>query len=320
MSKGIPCRRIASKASRIPRFFGIVIAAAAFGQTPAAPHFEVASIRPTAPDLMSQYAAGKLHTGMSVDGARVDIGAMTLADLICTAYHIWSYQLSGPSWMTANRFDILARIPDGVPKERVPEMLQALLAERFRLAVHHEMKDENVYALIAGKGGSKLVQSRGNGDAPTPAGGVETDLGQGAVNVKRDGKGDAILSGGPNGPMRMSPGPEGVTHYDFLAMSMRKLADFLSGPSPMLDRPVVDVTEITGNYEVSLDIPLVILRRRAQAGGFAPPAPPTATAPSEPAEEVLFDSLRKMGLTLEKRKLPIDTIIVDHLERAPAGN
>jgi hypothetical protein len=64
-----------------------VVFSAAFGQAPVTPHFEVASIKP-APDLISQEAAGKLHTGMSVDGARVDIGAMTLADLICAAYRI----------------------------------------------------------------------------------------------------------------------------------------------------------------------------------------------------------------------------------------
>jgi uncharacterized protein (TIGR03435 family) len=315
--RAVASKRIASKIIGISRLFGVALAAAAFGQAPAAPHFEVASIKPAPPDLMAQYAAGKLHTGMSVDGARVDIGAMTLADLICAAYRIRPYQLSGPDWMTANRFNILARIPDGVPKESVPEMLQALLVERFGLAIHHEAKDESVYALIIGKGGAKMEESRQNSDAPTSTGGATADLGQGPVDVKRDGKGGATLSGGPNGPMRMSPGPEGSTHYEFLAMSMRKLADFLS---PMLDRPVAGVTGTTGYYQVSLDIPLVILRRRAEAAGFAPPAPPSASAPAEPSDDLLFESLQKMGLKLEKRKLPIDTIIVDRLERAPTGN
>ena len=301
---------------KFPRLFGIMLTAAAFGQSPAAPHFEVASIKP-AGDLMSQYAAGKPHTGMSVDGARVDIGAITLADLICAAYQIRPYQLFGPDWMTANRFDIIARIPDGVPKESIPEMLQALLVERFGLATHHETKDENVYALIVGRGGAKLEESRQNSDASIPTGGPATDLGQGAVNIKRDAKDGTTLSGGPNGPMRMSPGPDGVTHYEFLAMSMRKLADFLS---PMLDRPVVDATGMTGHYEVSLAIPLVILRRRAQAAGLAPLAPPSGSAPSEPSDGILFDSIQKMGLKLEQRKLPIETIVVAHLERAPTGN
>jgi uncharacterized protein (TIGR03435 family) len=171
-------------------------------------------------------------------------------------------------------------------------MLQALLVERFRLAIHHEIKAGNVYALIVGNGGAKLEESHQNSDPSMPTSGATTDLGQGPVSVKRDGKGGAALSGGPNGPMRMSPGPDGATHYEFQAMAMRKLADFLS---PMLDRPVVDVTAMTGNYEVTLDIPLVILRRRAQASGMAPPAPPSLSAPSDPADIVLFESLQKMG-------------------------
>jgi uncharacterized protein (TIGR03435 family) len=307
---------ITSRSAVAAAIFEVLLSSAALGQAPDAPHFEVASIKP-ATDLMSQQTAGKLHTGMSVDGARVDIGAMTLADLICAAYQIRSYQLSGPDWITANRFDILARIPDGARQGSVPEMLQALLVERFRLAIHHEIKEENVYALIIGNGGAKLEESRQNSDPSTPTGGAATDLGQGPVSVKRDGKGGAALSGGPNGPMRMSPAPDGGTHYEFMAMSMRKLADFLS---PMLDRPVVDATAMAGNYEVSLDIPLVILRRRAQAVGMATPAPPSASEASDPSDNVLFDSLQKMGLNLEKRRLPIDTLVVDHLERAPTGN
>ena len=314
MSKNeVPSKTIAPTAVKIAALFGAVLTAAAFGQGPVAPHFEVASIKP-APDLMSQRAAGKIHTGMSVDGARVDIGAMTLADLICAAYRIRPYQLSGPDWMTANRFDILARIPDGVAKEAVPAMLQALLIERFKLAIHHETKDESGYALTVGKGSPKLKESQSNREASMPTGGATTDLGQGPVNVQRDGRGGATLAGGPNGPMRMSPGPEGATHYEFLAMSMGQLAGFLS---PMLDRPVVDATEMEGRYEVALDVPLAILRKRAQAAGTAPPS---ADAASEPSDDMLFDGIRKMGLQLEKRRLPIDTIIVDHVERQPAGN
>jgi hypothetical protein len=107
MWPGSSFRKTASKISRISRLFGVALAAVAFGQAQTAPHFEVVSIKPAALELTSQYAAGKLHTGMSVDGARVDIGSMTLADLICVAYQIRPYQLSGPDWMTANRFNLL---------------------------------------------------------------------------------------------------------------------------------------------------------------------------------------------------------------------
>src|ERR1700678_4244804 len=82
MSKAVASKRIASKISRVSRLFGVALAAAAKTQAPVVPHFEVESIKPAPPDLMSQYAAGKLPSGMSVDGARVDIGVDALADLL----------------------------------------------------------------------------------------------------------------------------------------------------------------------------------------------------------------------------------------------
>ena len=73
--------------------------------------------------------AGKMHVGMKVDAARVDIGYLSLADLIMTAYKVKAHQVVGPDWMRTDRFDILAKMPEGATKEQVPEMLQGLLAD-----------------------------------------------------------------------------------------------------------------------------------------------------------------------------------------------
>ena len=91
---------------------------------------------------------------------------MSLADLIRVAYRVKPYQLSGPDWMTAERFDVLAKMPEGATREQVPEMLKALLAEPFKLAVHRESKEHAVYALVVGKGGPKLKESAPDADAP----------------------------------------------------------------------------------------------------------------------------------------------------------
>jgi uncharacterized protein (TIGR03435 family) len=55
--------------------------------------------------------------------------------------------------MTKARFDINAKLSSGTSSDQIPDMLQALLAERFKLEVHRETKDQNVYALVVGKGG-----------------------------------------------------------------------------------------------------------------------------------------------------------------------
>jgi uncharacterized protein (TIGR03435 family) len=113
-------------------------------------------------------ASGKLHAGMKIDGKRVDIGNFGMMQLICKAYDVKSYQVSGPSWMkgaglAGQRFDIVANLPEGATKEQVPQMLQALLAERFKLVIHRESKDQAVYALVIGKGGAEDQGIRGAG-------------------------------------------------------------------------------------------------------------------------------------------------------------
>jgi len=157
-SVGIMQRRILWRALASLALLALPVLA----QNPAsAPAFEVASIKPAPPvsALPALLQAGKLHVGMSIDGARVDIGFMALGALIPMAFRVKFYQVTGPDWMGQEQFDILAKIPDGVSKDQVPEMLQALLAERFKLAVHRETKELPVYALVVGKNGIKMKEA-----------------------------------------------------------------------------------------------------------------------------------------------------------------
>ncbi len=178
-----------------------------FGQTPAAgPAFEVASIKP-APPLT---ATGKFHAGMTIDAARVDIGYLSLADLIPIAFAVKPYQVSGPSWMPAQRFDIMAKMPEGSSKEQVPEMLKALLEERFKLVSHRESKEHAVYALVVGKNGPKLKESTEPDtpeDAPKEGIVIGSSTGQ-PMRITTDNK-SAMVKGGPLGSVRMSMGPTG---------------------------------------------------------------------------------------------------------------
>ena len=73
----------------------------ALEQAPAAPSFEVGTIKPAAPLDPAKMAAGQLHVGMKTDAGRVDIGFFSLSDLIRTAYRIKPYQLKGPDWLSA---------------------------------------------------------------------------------------------------------------------------------------------------------------------------------------------------------------------------
>jgi hypothetical protein len=340
-------------------------AAAAFSQAPtASPAFEVASIKPVEiTSLATQVQSGKMRLGMQIDGARVDIGFLSLADLIPMAFRVKPYQVSGPDWMRQERFDILAKIPEGVSKDQVPEMLQALLVERFKLTIHREKRDLPVYALVVGKNGPKLKESSPDdtasaesstigltppplppGPPPPPPGGPLPGPGRGGivigtpdgqVKMTQNGRG-AVITGGPNGTMKMSMGENGVMRMEMSKATMAALADMIG---PFVDRPVVDMTDLKGNYQVALELPMEDLMRMARArvpelagaagpgggfgpGGFGPGTAPAGGAPaaSDPSGTSIFQAVQQLGLRLEPRKAPVETIIIDHVEKAPTEN
>jgi uncharacterized protein (TIGR03435 family) len=302
---------------------GLLFAAcAAFGQTPAAKRvFDVATIRPAPPLDQAKVMSGQFRVGMSVDGNRVDIRFFSLSDLIRTAYKVKQFQISGPDWMSTDRWEVQAKMPDGATKDDVPEMLQALLVERFKLQIHRDSKEQSVYGLIVGKGGPKLKPSPA--DAPVAEDAPKVPSNQ--LSFNQDSKGVMVKTG--EGATRMSPGPGGTMHIETDKMSMEKFAEMLSG---FVDRPVVDQTELKGNYQVALDISMDDLRNVARKAGMAVPmggAPGGAAAAggaaplaSDPSGPTLFNAVQQLGLKLEPKKTPVETIVVDHLEKTPTEN
>jgi len=132
---------------------GIAVLAAfcAFAQSTAVPTFEVASIKAT-----RSQPVDRVSTRISIDAARVIFTNVNLKAVIGEAYKVQQYQITGPALLGSWRYDIAAKIPDGVAKSQVPQMLQALLAERFKLAFHRETKVLPVYSLTVDKSGPKL--------------------------------------------------------------------------------------------------------------------------------------------------------------------
>ena len=307
-------------------------ACAALGQTPAAaPAFEVASVKPAAPLDANAIMSGKMHLGMKTDAARVDIGFLSLADLIRIAYRVKPYQISGPDWMGSQRFDIQAKMPEGASTEQVPEMLQALLAERFKLALHRDSTEHSVYALVVGKNGSKLKESPpdpANSAAPPanpPSGAITIGAGNNQVQISGNiqGKG-MVVSGGQTGKTRMTMTPEGTMRLEMEKMTLPALADILSR---LVDRPVVDMTELQGNYQVALDLSqgdLIAMARTAGVAGVALPAGADAGRPadaaSDPSGSSIFAAVQQLGLKLDPRKEPMERLVIDHLERTPTEN
>jgi uncharacterized protein (TIGR03435 family) len=319
-----------------------------FGQAPAAaPAFEVASIKAAAPLNPQLIMSGKMHMGVNIDAARVDIGNLSLMQLLCLAYKVKPYQVTGPDWMNTERFDVLAKFPDGATKDQLPDMLQALLAERFKLTLHRDSKEHAVYALVVGKNGPKLKESAPDADAPSADSGPPAGLppggpppggpgfgppgGSGQMRMNPDGKGVSV-SGGPMGAVRVSMGQDGFMHMETAKATMAMFADMLS---QFVDRPVVDMTELKGTYQVALDLSMDDMRNAAKAAGLnmgpggMPPPPPggepgrgplAAAASSDPAPSAVFANVQQLGLKLEPRKTPVTTLVIDHAEKMPIEN
>jgi uncharacterized protein (TIGR03435 family) len=106
-------------------------------------------------------------------------------------------------------------------------------------------------------------------------------------------------------------------------MSMSTLVETISR---FLDRPVVDMTELTGNYHMAIDLSMDDLKNAAKAmgvggamGGAGEGGKPSAEA-SDPGGSSIFVSIQQMGLKLEPRKAPLTMIVIDHLEKSPTEN
>jgi len=297
---------------------GLIFAALSLhGQTPAAaPTFEVASIRPSAPITPEMVQSGKLHAGMKIDGARVDIGNYTLLQLITKAYDVKSYQVQGLPWMVpmAQRFDVIANLPPGATKEQVPQMLKALLADRFKLVIHEESKDQKVYALVVGKGGIKMKETAPAADGAGPNPGV---TGSSSVSINTSKGGGSEVSTGTGLRQKMTPSADGKSmHFEISKASM---ALFAEGMTPLVDRPILDMTELKGDYEIAFDISMQELMAVARNAGANVP-PPDANAEASDPQGSIFTAMQGLGLKLEPRKAPLKMIVVEKAEKAPTEN
>jgi uncharacterized protein (TIGR03435 family) len=299
----------------------LFVTAIAFGQS--GKSFEVASIKKAEPLSVNSVMSGGMNLGMTLDNAIVNIKSMSIAELMRVAYKVKPYQVSGPEWLSAERFSIVAKMPAGATRDDVPEMLQALLADRFKLAFHRESKDQSVYALIVMKTGLKLQESAPDDPAvAAPTGGpaapmaaTPTDGGaQSRVAVTSDSSG-TVNSSSPNGNMKMLPSDNGMK-VQVTRMNATGMVDMLGR---FVERPVIDMTDLKGRYDFVLEVGLADMLNLAKAAGINVPLPPGFTPP-DPGSSAVFTAIQQYGLKLDPRKAPIDMLVIDHVEKTPTEN
>jgi uncharacterized protein (TIGR03435 family) len=194
----------------------------------------------------------------------------------------------------SERYDIVATIPDGATKEQFPMMLQNLLTERFGIALHHETRELPLYELSVAKNGPKLR---------APAADPNARLG---------------------GTERMTLTPSSF-HLEGHAETASALAGIIEN---QLASPVVDKTGLSGTFDFTLDFSRESVQNSALAGlPPPPPANPTGQAPgTQPAADPgeapsLFTAIQEqLGLKLDKKRGPLDVIVVDQADKVPKEN
>jgi uncharacterized protein (TIGR03435 family) len=276
----------------------LVVAIFALATVPAvrsqsAPKFEVASIRRAVvpPNPMGVPVFDTVGGVGTSSPGRITYRATWITRLISEAYDVRSDDITGPAWLSTNRYDIVANIPPGATKEDFKLMLADLLRERFRLKFHMGSKIHPVYALRVGTDGPKFKPTRRTGDATVSSGG----------SITVDAEGCSILPPDRQGAIgRAIPGGMCWTAQD---VTMANLASMLAQPA---GRRVVDETGLTGRYDY---------RIRLQWMSRAPDANAVDTLPG------VFTAVEEqLGLKLENSTNSYPELIIDSIEREPTEN
>jgi uncharacterized protein (TIGR03435 family) len=228
-----------------------------------------------------------------------------MRDLIAMGYRVKLYQLSGPEWIETERYDINAKVAEGVSLEKLPEMVQALLEDRFKLRIHKDKKEMPVYALLVGKPPLKLKDSVIDPNTPPPtsvtvtgtgsAAGVSVNMGNGSTYTFMGGKFEA----------------KKVNAEAMVAVLER-----------FTDRPMMDLTDLKGTYDFEFtvtpeDTQTLMIRAAVNAGVKLPPQ---ALQLADNGGNPLTGAAEQLGLKLDSRKMAVDIVVVDQIQKAPTDN
>ena len=267
--------------------------------------FEAASVLPSKGGPFS-YSGGP----GTKDPGQISYKNVTLGDVILNAYDVRPYQLkSAPSWLDSERYTIVSKVPPGASKTEAREMMQTLLAERFKLAIHRETQESRCYRLVIDKGGPKLKAGT-EGESLERA--TIVPDGSGGFTVPDDALGRPVKVAGKRLVALASGGRVLILGN---SQPISALTNMLSG---LMDGPVRDETGLNGRYDFSLD--------------FAPPNGARGSQPGPPGELLpgfnaldpsssIFQTLREtLGLRLDVVRGPVEFLIIDHAERVPTAN
>lgn len=281
-------------------------------QTGSTRSFEVASVRLSSPTTRVSHR---------ITDTRVDLIKIDLRQLLWMAFEIDPFccrdRIPGAEPLGGVLVDIQATMPAGAARKQVPELMRSLLIQRFGLRTHVETRTVDGYELVVGKDGIRMKEVEAANDLdkvfpPDPSVRTLSDS-EGIVN----GRTRTIVS---------VRGITTITERSMYARSNRQItavrmamSDLAALLAQNTGRPVRDRTNLTGVYTFSIELPPdAWLERISASAGITTNA---AGAPlNEPTGLSAVKAVEQLGLKLESRRMPVDTIIVDQIQRTPTDN
>ncbi|HEY2845321.1 MAG TPA: TIGR03435 family protein, partial [Bryobacteraceae bacterium] len=226
----------------------VFVSVGMLGQTAPRPVFEVASVKPSGPPSPGPQINMLQGGPGTADPERIRGSRVTLQPLLREAYAVDFDQIQAPDWLADERYDIVANVPPGTTKAQLKLMLQDLLAERFKLALHIVKKDFAVYELTIAKGGFKLNESTNTLEQSRPGG----------PRMPLDANGFPQIPSGTSG--MASAVSNGLTHmtargvpFSLLTGQLGAQLGTITGANTYAMGRIVDKTGLTGKYDFNLE-------------------------------------------------------------------
>jgi uncharacterized protein (TIGR03435 family) len=240
-----------------------------------------------------QFELADVHSSKTSRGAAQNFGGVlragkyvnrdvTMLGLIEAAYKVKEDAIAGgPGWVASDLFDIIARVPEGTKMAEANQMLQSLLADRFKLVVKHETHPVRRYVLTVGKGGSKLKPASGSG--------------QGCRAVQPPGGGRGSDSVFLQNIM--------VECHNITAAEIADNLHQMAGGG-YFDHDLIDETKLSGSFDFKLEWTAPVALVAKGADGIS-----------------IFDAVDKqLGLKLELKDVPMPALVIESVNRKPTAN
>jgi uncharacterized protein (TIGR03435 family) len=237
------------------------------------------------------------------DPGRIHYPLISLKSLLIRAYNSY-FEIVGPNWLDTQFVQVDATFPPSTTEEHFQEMLQNLMVDRFELKYHSATKEISGYALEIAKNGPKVKASV---ESPAPHG-VEDSGTAERPRIGPDGfpTRSRLVPGKAGTQMYMGQG--GRRRLYAQQQSMHDLAAFLesqlqqdAGPNS----PSVSVTDLTG-LTAKYDFTLTFSR--------------DSTPDAELFPDIFVAMQSQLGIKLERKKVPMRVLVIDHIDKTPTQN